>query len=209
MTSPPARLGPVPARSSLGTFRSRAEALGYGRGWLLRNLPVVMQEDELLARVVTVFEEIATTTRHAVVSVDRAADLSTTTPGMVDYLGSWIGAPHGGHAADVAHHRRIVAAAGATLGGRGTAGALRALLAAVTGGPVEVVDPGGVRREARAERRPVVVRVTTCGTLRPAELVALVRDEVPAHVGCEIWMGEEQLWPSTTLDRTPLTTPTA
>ena len=186
----------------LGT---RADALGYGRGWLLRNLPVVMQEDDLGARVVTMFEDIATSVRHAVVSADNVADLATTTPGMVRYLGSWVAAPSLEHTDDALRRRRIVAAAGATLSSRGTAGALRTLLEAVTGGPVTVADPGGVHRDGGAPTSAVhvVVRVASSGGLRAHEIVALVREELPADVTCAIWIGEEQAWPTTTA-----TTPT-
>jgi phage tail-like protein len=177
----------------------RAETLGYGRGWLLRNLPIVLQEDELLARVVTLFEDIATSVRHAVVSADGAADLATAPPGMVRYLGAWVSAPVLDHTDDERQRRAIVAAAGATLAARGTAGALRHLVGAVTGGTVEVRESGGVFGADGAPHGPgcVQVRVDHAGALRPHELVELVRAELPAHVTAVIVIGEEQVWPTT------------
>lgn len=188
----------------------RATELGYGRGWLLRNLPLVLQEDDLLARFVTIVEDVATSVRHAVVSVERVADVTTAPPAMVSYLGAWVSAPAAAAIDDVAHRRRIVAAAGATLALRGTAGGLRTLLSAVTGGPVEVVDSGGVHRAGATPpvgAPTVTVFLTTCGPLRPSEVVELVRAELPAHVAMEIRMGEEHLWPSTISERPPLATP--
>lgn len=194
---------PVSATTRLPALRaprppSVAERLGYRHGWLVGNLPVVMQEDDLLTRFVTIFEEISTTVRHAVVSTDTAADLTIAPPRMVRYMGSWLGATGLDHGSDVAQQRAIVAATGATMAQRGTAHALADVLRAVTGGDVEVRDSGGVYRAGEAPRHPaaVEVRAEHAGHLRPSDLVALVRDEVPAHVQLTIWIGEEQAWPA-------------
>jgi hypothetical protein len=86
---------------------SAAVALGYQPGWLVGNLPVVMQEDSLTARFVTIFEEIASTVRFAVESSADAADLSVTNAAMIDYLGRWLntGWQHRPSHIDAAHHR--------------------------------------------------------------------------------------------------------
>ncbi len=186
---------------------SLTERLGYRRGWLVGNLPVVLQEDDLLTRVVSMFEEISTTVRHAVVSADTAADLSVAPPRMVRYMGSWVGAAGLDHGCDVQQQRAIVAATGAAMAQRGTSGALADVLSAITGAPVEVRDSGGVYRagDAPGHRPTVEVRATQCGHLRVSDFAALVRDEVPAHVQVTIWIGEEQAWPAST-PATPTTT---
>jgi hypothetical protein len=38
--------------------------------------------------------------------------------------------------------------------------------------------------------------VTSTGWLEQADFVALVRDEVPAHVRAELWIGDRQVWSS-------------
>ena len=80
--------------------------------------------------------------------------------------------------------RAIVHATGATIGHRGTAAALRAVLEAVTGAEVEVLDQGGIYREGEAPMGAgtVTVRMASSGHLREGELVDLVMQSVPAHV---------------------------
>lgn len=185
--------GPVPARDAA----SSAELFGHRRGWLVGNLPVAMQEDPFLARFVTIFEELASVTRGAVEGVDLVADVTVTPPAVVRHLGSWVGAPALHERLPVDVQRRIVQAAGATLRWRGTAYALGTLLAAVTGGWVDVDDPGTVVREGDGPRVPVpvVVRLEHCGHLREDDLVALVRAEVPAHVPVVVLVAGEMVWP--------------
>ena len=182
----------------------RAERFGYGRGWLVGSMPMVMQEDALLSRFVTIFEELASTVRYGVDRCDLVADAAVTAAPMVRYLGGWVGAVGATPELEVSRQREIVRVTGATLAWRGTARGVRQLLEAITGGPASVSDGGSVRRDPRpgkvsvgnvsvgtasarasagyAPVQPVVVRVATSGHLRADEVVAIVRDEVPAHL---------------------------
>ena len=202
----------------------RAERFGYGRGWLVGSMPMVMQEDALLSRFVTIFEELASTVRYGVDRCDLVADAAVTAAPMVRYLGGWVGAVGATPELEVSRQREIVRVTGATLAWRGTARGVRQLLEAITGGPASVSDGGSVRRDPRpgkvsvgkvsvgkvsvgnvsvgnvsvgtasagtasarasagyAPVQPVVVRLATSGHLRADEVVAIVRDEVPAHL---------------------------
>lgn len=187
----------------------RAERFGYGRGWLVGSMPMVMQEDALLSRFVTIFEELASTVRYGVDRCDLVADAAVTAAPMVRYLGGWVGAVGATPELEVSRQREIVRVTGATLAWRGTARGVRQLLEAITGGPASVSDGGSVRRDPRpgkvsvgnvsvgnvsvgtasarasagyAPVLPVVVRLATSGHLRADEVVAIVRDEVPAHL---------------------------
>lgn len=156
----------------------------YPAGWLVGQLPMGMCEDDLFVRFATIFERVAATLRAGADNIEYAADTSITTPGMLRYLGSWLGYDLLDPGQPELHQRRIVAALGAALPRRGTAYGLRLLLEALTGAPVHIIEPGGVHR-AGASPRPggeVVVQVANTGHLRPHEFEALVRDEVPAHL---------------------------
>jgi phage tail-like protein len=163
---------------------SSAVALGYQPGWLVGNLPVVMQEDSFTARFVTIFEEIASTVRFAVESSADAADLSVTNAAMIDYLGRWLDTPGGNIDLPIATQRTIVQADAATVRARGTTRALTDLLEAVTGGEVIVSDPGAVYRDGTApiDISPLVVELSQRGHLDDAGLVQLIRAETPAHL---------------------------
>jgi phage tail-like protein len=167
-------------------------------GWLVANLPVVMQEDDLFVRFVTIFETIAGDVRDAVEAADRAGDVTEAPTAMVREMGRWVGAPGLHGALDPALQRRIVRAAGAARPWRGTARALEGLLGAVTGGWVDIDDGSGVFRDGEAPVAPgrVVVRVETAGHLRPDELVAVIRDEVPAHLALVVLVGDVCAWPA-------------
>jgi hypothetical protein len=94
--------------------------------------------------------------------------------------------------------RRIVRSSAQTLTWRGTAGGLQRFLELASGGPAEVSDGGGVWRdgEAPADTAWVRMSVESTGWLPEADFVALVRDEVPAHVRAELHVGARCVWTS-------------
>jgi MoxR-like ATPase len=61
--------------------------------------------------------------------------------------------------------------------------------------PAEVVDGRGVWREGDAPGDVCWVRITVAGTghLSEDEFVAILRDEVPAHVRIEEWVGSRRV----------------
>lgn len=181
-----------------------SQRLGYGSGWLVGTLPLGMQSDDFLVRFLSIFEEVATTLRAAADSVARVADVNVTSPPMVRYLGEWVGAPALDSRLEVQVQRNIVLATGATIGARGTRGALRGVLAAVTDGDVEVDEHGGVFREGEAPDGPaaVSVRVSSMGHLREQEFVELVLASVPANVPLSVECAGRTLYPVRAVDPT-------
>ncbi len=167
-------------------------ALGYNDGWLVGAMPVVMQEDYLLARFVSIFEEISSSVRYAVEKSIDVADVTVAPGPMLRYLGDWVQAPAIHEHLPLGVQRRIVRAAGETMAERGTAGALERLLGSVTGATATVHDSGGVFADGAAPIGPttVVVRLSGTGHLSEAEVRTLVRDEVPAHVGVEVFFSD-------------------
>jgi phage tail-like protein len=193
-------LAPLTSLASAAAPPSVVAALGYRDGWLVGALPVVMQEDDLMRRFVTIFEEIASSVRYAVEKSDDVADLAVAPLPMVRYLGEWVQAPamHAGLPASL--QRDIVRACGATLPERGTASALTTLLEAITGSPVTVHDSGGVFAEGQAPIGPsmVVVRVAGTGHLSESELRSVIRAEVPAHITVEVVFVQPDVVPQST-----------
>jgi phage tail-like protein len=173
-------------------------SLDHPAGWLVAQLPVGMRDDDLLVRFTTIIERVAGSIRAGADGIERLADVAVTTPGMLEYLGRWLGYDVIDETLGVAQQRRIVTAMGAALAWRGTAHGLEMMLAAITDGPVTVEDPGAV--VAEPESLPstpvgeVVVTVTSTGHLREAEFEALVRDEVPAHLGVRLVVAPRPAW---------------
>lgn len=171
-----------------------ATASRYPGGWLVGQLPVGMRDDDLLVRFTTIFEQLGASLRAGADGVEHVADATVTSPAMLAYLAGWLGYDLLDDDLPTPRQRAIVAALGRALPLRGTAAGLRILLEAVTDGPVEIVEPGGVAPADGALPEPdgaVVVRVATSGHLRRHELVALVRDEVPAHLAVTVEFTEE------------------
>ena len=92
---------------------------------------------------------------------------------------------------------RRITAARATLGRRGSASAVCTVLSALTRGPVDVDDDGGVYREgsAPASSGTVRVRATSLGHLREQELVDLVLMMVPANLAVVVECAGTVLYP--------------
>lgn len=175
-----------------------SQRLGYGTGWLVNILPLGMQSDDFLVRFLSIFEEVATTLRASADSVSKVADVNVTSAEMVRYLGEWVGATTVDARLPERVQRNIVLAAGATISGRGTTWALRRMLEAITDGPVDVFDRGGVFRDGAAPTGPsdVYVRAAGTGHLRADRFVELVLSAVPADVPITIEAAGRVLYPT-------------
>ncbi|MBT0768202.1 hypothetical protein KIH74_04665 [Kineosporia sp. J2-2] len=160
-------------------------------GWLVRQLPVAMLEDDFTARFATIFEDVAGTLVHSADNIGRAADLSVTPDPLVHWLGSWIGAPADPeeNLHDV-RERDWVRAQARALSARGTSTGLRELLEQLSGGhPVEIIDGGGVYREDTCpddDTGWVMIRMPLPGNTLPEYVLELVRTEVPIGVRVEL-----------------------
>ena len=166
--------------------------------WMLEQLPVGMLDSEFFVRFASIFQEIATTLLEDADNIDNVVDLAVAPDAMVRWLGSWIA---GGSIDPSLPHelqRRIVKSAAHTLTWRGTARGLQLFLELTSGGPAEVRDGGGVWRadEAPEDTAWVTMTVRSTGWMPEDDFVALVRDEVPAHVRAELYVGDRCVWRS-------------
>jgi phage tail-like protein len=166
--------------------------------WLLDQLPLAMLDDDFLVRFLGIFQEVADTLMVQVDNVEHVVDTTVAPDRMVRELGRWIGAPPIDPALPDAVQRRIVRENGQMLAWRGTPLGLRHLLEMVTDSPADVVDSGGVYAEGEAPDDPghVRIRVESSGWTTDADLLDLVRNELPAAVSFELAVGDRVIWPA-------------
>jgi phage tail-like protein len=183
----------------------RTEALPAGIGrpgrspqWLLNQLPVGMRDSDFFVRFVSIFQEVGSSLLEDADNIDYLADASVTPEPMLRWLASWIGTDALDESLDVEVKRRIVAGSATSLTWRGTMTGLRRYLHLICGGAVEVEDGGGVWREGEAPADTSWVRITveSTGWLAETDFVELVRDEIPAHVRAELYVGDRRVWPA-------------
>jgi phage tail-like protein len=169
-----------------------------GDDWLLRQLPVQMLSQDFFVRFVSIFQELGTTLLDDADNVEHAADLSVAPEGSIAWLGSWIGVDSLDNSMSPELRRRIVATAARTLASRGTVSGLRSFLVLLSGGPAEVNEGGGVWRagDVPDDTAWVVMKVEDTGSLERDAFVEMVKDEVPAHVRAELYVGPERVWSS-------------
>jgi phage tail-like protein len=179
-------------------LRATARRPARSADWMLNQLPVGMLESDFFVRFVSIFQEIGSTLIADADNVDNVADLSVTPEAMIPWLGSWIGVDSVDPSLPPALQRRIVESSADTIAWRGTVSGLTRFLELTSDGPVQVTDGGGVWRdgEAPADTAWVKIQVESTGWLPESDFIALVRDEIPAHVRAELYVGERLIWVS-------------
>lgn len=165
--------------------------------WLLAQLPMGMLEDDFFRRFVSIFQDVATTVLEGADNLQNVVDPSVTPTPMLPYMASWLGVRSLDPSLPESLKRRILAESGDILAWRGTRRGLVALLELLCEGEVDVVETGGVWREGEAPRGTgrVEVRVDAPRWASTADFVALVLDELPAHLPAFIFVGGELVWP--------------
>lgn len=166
--------------------------------WMVQQLPVAMASEDFFVRFVSIFQDVGSTLLEDADTVEHTVDLTVAPPAVVRWLGSWIGLRGLDESLPEALQRRIVSSAARTLAWRGTSYGLRTYLELITGGSVVVEEGGGIWREgeAPADTAWLRLRIASSGLLAEAELVEVVRDEVPAHVRAELYVDGRLLWSS-------------
>ncbi|RIJ71085.1 phage tail protein [Nakamurella silvestris] len=164
--------------------------------WLLNQLPVGMLESDFFVRFVALFQDLGGTLLDDADTIEHVPDVSVTPVSMLSYLAGWIGVDVVDESLPEEVQRVIVASSAKALAHRGTIAGLRGYLEMLSGGQAEVVDGGGIWREGEAPTDVAWVRMTVEGTghLPEDEFVSLVRDEIPAHVRAELWVGERRVF---------------
>ena len=165
-------------------------------GWLLRQLPVGMLEDDFFRRFVSIFQELGDTLLEGADNLSNVVDVTVAPEPVVRWLGSWLGVTSIDASMPHELQRHIVRTSAAMLPWRGTRRGLQQFLELISGTPATVEDSGGVFPEGTAPEEDPVVRmhVESTGWLTDSEFVELVRDEVPAHVAVELVVGDRRIW---------------
>lgn len=186
----------VPARATSSLPRTRRRRDG---DWLRNQLPMGMVEDPFLHDFVGIFQQVADTYLDHIDNLGHAFDPATAPMPMVRLLGRWIGVDLLDETMDEVTQRQIVRDCGPLLAWRGTQRGVAGLLSLITQGPVTLEDSGGVYLEGESPGAAghVVVRVTQLGLAEEDDLVEIVRNELPASVTFELFVGLGRLWPVT------------
>ncbi len=166
--------------------------------WLVHQLPVGMLDSDFFVRFVSIFQELGSSLLEGADNVENIVDVTVAPADLVRWLGSWVGADLLDPSLPEDLQRRIIRGAASTLAWRGTVGGLKRYLELTSGGAAEVEDGGGVWREGEApdDTAWVKMHVESTGWLSEPDFVALVRDEIPAHVRAELWVGDTRVWTS-------------
>jgi phage tail-like protein len=181
----PASVGGVPVRRGMRVGRPPRSPR-----WLIDQLPVGMAQQDFFVRFVGIFQELASTLLDDADLVEHVADATVTPVPMLQRLAGWIGVDSVDASLPEDLQRLIVRSSARSLARRGTADGLREFVEMLSGGPATIDDGGGVWREGDAPSDVAWVRIEVAGTghLTDQEFVALLRDEVPAHVRVELWV---------------------
>jgi phage tail-like protein len=161
-------------------------------------VPRVLQEDDLLVRLVSGLDDVLAPAISVLDCLDAYVDPLLAPPDFVEWLAQWVGAPTDDHWSQHRRRRSVLAAA-ALHRGRGTVRGLVTLVELATGGSVEVVEPGGTSWSTAPTDLPaagedvLVVRVAVeePQSLRLAALEELVEAAKPAHLPHRIEVVEQ------------------
>lgn len=151
-------------------------------GWLVRRLPVGMQDDRVMVGLLSILEEVAESVQQHADQIPHLADPSVTPEALLSWLGRFVDAPDTENL-PVEDRRDLLADAGSLILRKGTKEHVRTLVAPYVTGALEVDDDGGIYREGQAPRNEGRVTVRTGGITHgtPSDLLKLVRSITPTH----------------------------
>lgn len=171
--------------------------------WLVNQLPVGMLGSEFFVRFVSIFQEVAETLVDGADQIEHLPDWTVAPTPLLPYLASWIDVRTVDPSLPEAVQRVILRSSAKALAQRGTRRGLEEYLrmlcagaesASAEGGAaadaVRVEDGGGVWPEGQApdDVAWLTMHVPGTGHLSEDEFVALIRDEIPAHVRAELYI---------------------
>ncbi|WP_051265016.1 phage tail protein [Nakamurella lactea] len=171
--------------------------------WLVNQLPVGMLQTDFFVRFVSIFQELGETLMQDADLLEHVPDLTVSPTPMLSALAGWIGVDAVDQSLPDHLQRLILASSARALARRGTARGLREYLAMLSGAPAEVTDGGGIWAEGEAPADVGWLRMNIQGTghLSEDEFVAMIRDEIPAHVRAELWIGDRRVLNTAEEDR--------
>lgn len=165
--------------------------------WLVHQLPMGMMEDDFLRRFVSIFQELGDTVLDQIDNLPHLFDVTVAPAGIVRALGRWVGLDWVDPSLPDALQRRIVGEYFSLLQWRGTRRGMEQLLELISGWPAIVEDNGGIfpEGESPADSAHVRLFVESSGWATEADLLRIVRAELPASVTFELYVGGVRIWP--------------
>jgi phage tail-like protein len=165
--------------------------------WMIGQLPIGMLDDEFFVRFVSIFQGVGSTLLDGVDNIANIMDATVTPEAFLPWLGSWLGLDWLQSSFSEEAKRRIVLNYGDLLAWRGTCEGLTRFLEVLTAGTVEVTETGGVFASGEAPSDPptVGIRTSSSAGIPDRDLVTIIREELPATVTFELWVGPRRLWP--------------
>jgi phage tail-like protein len=166
--------------------------------WLLHQLPVGMVEDDFLYRFVSIFQRVADTAMNQIDTLPHVFDPTVAPEPMVQTMARWLGVEWLDSSLDGRLQREIVLRYSELIQWRGTKRGLTRLLELLSGAPATVRDSGGIfpEGESPAAAPHVRIDVESTGWNSTADLVRIVRDELPASVTFDLWVAGTRAWPT-------------
>ena len=155
------------------------------RGWLVRRLPVGMQEDRTMTGLVAILEEVSETVQQQADQIPFLADPSVTPEFLLSWLGRFVDAP-GSENLPEDHRRDLLRETGSLILRKGTRDYIFTLIEPYLVGPIDLLEDGGVFREGESGRCEgiIVVRAAAIAHGSAVDLYKLVRSITPVH--CQI-----------------------
>jgi phage tail-like protein len=174
--------------------RNRTRPTAEIGGWLIDSLPVCFAGDPFLRRFLGIFQELADDLRAAIDGIEHTVDADVAPPDFVRWLGSWLGVESLDPSLPELRQRDLVAGFGPLLPQRGTAGGLAGAVELVTGERPLVRDPGAVVRDSDAIKppEPVSVWLKSTGHVGEGDVVAVIRDWIPASATVVLHIGGDR-----------------
>lgn len=179
-----------PARARPPAVPGSGAGPGTG-GWLVDSLPVCLAGDDFLRRFLGIFQELADDLRAGIDGIEHVVGVDVAPPAFVRWLGGWLGVESIDPSLPEERQRDLVAGFGPLLPLRGTAAGLAGAVELTTGERPIVRDPGRVVRDTdgRKPTEPVTVSLRSSGFAPEADVVAVVRDWIPASATVELRIG--------------------
>lgn len=169
-------------------------------GWLVRQLPQVLSQDDFIRRFVGAFEVVADSLREPLRQLPHLLDIDLTPAPHLRWLGSWLGLDLDPDLAVDRKRALLHAVAGLRLHQwRGTRRWLRELLEAFTGGEVHIEESGGIVPRGQPDPPPahpyVHVTITTTGDIDEQHVLRLIHQEVPVGTTVELQVADHHVTP--------------
>jgi phage tail-like protein len=185
---------PAPPSPHAPAPRTAGGRDGPPPGWLLRELPRPLAEDEFTGRFIRIFEDIGGGIRGRIDRFHRDLDPGVAAPEFLRWMAGWLGMALDPSLPEE-HQRSLVRAAGPMFPLRGTKLGLQGLLEAFTQSKVEITDGGGVfgAGAAPAATNQVTIRVSSSGAISEQHLLELVQREVPATAVVDLRVGRRRV----------------